>query len=164
MRKRLHDFPDQHSSSLILDTIFITKIGAYDPDLITKHPTIDESFYKYFIGLSPPCGKPWEGVKKVYTPFNIDNKHWVALEIQLDSKHIIVYDSQCNYYKEEVIAQKLAQTCQMLPILMMKSGVFPDVDDTPFVVERVSGLKQNEEGYLLFAIFLFFLFIYFLFH
>lgn len=104
LRKRLHDFPDQHSSSLILDTIFITKIGAHDPDLITKHPTIDESFYKYFIGLSPPCGKPWEGVKKVYTPFNIDNKHWVALEIQLDSKHIIVYDSQCDYYKEEVIA------------------------------------------------------------
>lgn len=146
-RKRLHDCPDLNPTSVVLDTIFFPKVGNCDVNLFKTGDAIPDEFFHYFLGLYPGnYGKTWEGAKKVYAPFNLDNMHWVAVEIVLDDKMILVYDSQRNFIKNEDLLSKFAKTCEVLAVMLSKTGLFPKMDDTPFEMDRVDDLPQNEDG------------------
>lgn len=91
-------------------------------------------------------GKFWHGANRIYSPFNLDDRHWIALEIILDKRAIYVYDCNIQLYKDSDIVSVLTPMAQLLPILLKKSMVFADIDDTPFSISRIQDFPQDNGG------------------
>lgn len=116
-------------------------------DLYGYASSDDKSVMAYITGEHPiEFGKTWVGAKKVYTPFNLSSNHWVALEIDLEERKINVYDCRIDLHKDDVVFTALAPMCQLIPILLKKSGLFGDIDDSLFTLHRVDGLHSNDLG------------------
>ena len=70
----------------------------------------------YFIGEMPePYGKSWEDADYIYAPCFIGENHWVALQVDLQSWCINVYDCNCILYNEEKIQEELFGVSKYLP-------------------------------------------------
>ena len=101
----------------------------------------------YFLGMYPDkYGKPWASTKKIYTPFNLINKHWVALEILIDEMVINVYD--CNVYgvAKGILERELQPIARWLPIYLLKAGIYENISSTPFEIKMVPDIVQDKSG------------------
>ena len=141
MRKRIFEDKDAYADIVLVDWVFFTKL--MNP--VDESP--DEYIAKYIIGIYPRIyGKPWTGVKRIYTPFMFGNNHWVALEIVLETHLVNVYDCNHPVYSEQEVISGLAQFCEHLKRIMKNQDLFGEMDDTPFTVVRVPGLPHNHDG------------------
>ena len=140
MRKRIHEDKDVYADIALLDWVFFNK-------LIKHNSSAEEYIAKYIIGLYPRLyGKPWSGVKRIYTPFMFGGNHWVALEIVLETHLVNVYDCNHPVTNQKRVISGLAPFCEQLPRIMKKLNFFGEMDDTPFSVVRVHGLPNNDDG------------------
>lgn len=139
MRKRIHDSPGEFDDVVILDWFFYQKflLGPCKDLFLAM---------KYFTGKRPCLyGKAWTNAKKVYTFFHIKGKHWIALEINLHGRFVTFYDCNRGFCKDGKIETALSFICKSLPKLMKSSGLFGDIDDSPFVIVRAD-VPQDSSG------------------
>ncbi|KAG7564153.1 Ulp1 protease family C-terminal catalytic domain [Arabidopsis suecica] len=75
----------------------------------------------------------------LYLPFNFDKKHWVALAVDLNSRKIIVFDSNIQRRKDSAIQDELMLLAVMLPYLFKQAAFNPLMSNClldPFSIER----------------------------
>ena len=150
MRKRIHEEADKYAEFIVLDWLFYQNYlpacaKAYKADL-----PVSDMIGSYFLGLFPDqYGKPWASANKIYTPFNVINKHWVALEIIIDQKVINVYD--CNVYGvgKGVVDAELQPIAHWLPIHLEKCGIYENFSSTPFEIRKVPDMVHDKSGFVL---------------
>ena len=140
MRKPIHEDKDAYADIVLLDWVFFNKLANPKSDP-------EEYIVKYMIGLYPRLyGKPWTGVKRIYTPFIFGENHWVALEIILETHLVNVYDCNHPVTKEQKIISGLAHFCEELKRIMKNHNFLGEMDDTPFSVVRIPALPNNHDG------------------
>ncbi|KAG7533137.1 hypothetical protein ISN45_Aa08g007690 [Arabidopsis thaliana x Arabidopsis arenosa] len=75
----------------------------------------------------------------LYLPFNFDKKHWVALVVDLNSRKIIVLDSNIQRRKDSAIQDELMPLAVMLSYLFKQAAFNPLMSNClldPFSIER----------------------------
>ncbi|CAE6074149.1 unnamed protein product [Arabidopsis arenosa] len=81
----------------------------------------------------------------LYLPFNFDKKHWVALAVDLNSRKIIVLDSNIQRRKDSAIQDELMPLTVMLPYLFKQAAFNPLMSNClqdPFSIERLLIISQ----------------------
>ena len=148
MRKRVSEDPSSFEGIVVMDPIFHQK---YLPECTSSYEetTPVENFTaSYFLGLYPSdYPKSWESAKLVYTPFNIDNEHWIALEINLAEKVINAYDFNHYIVSAEKLVDHLRGMAEWLPIHLDKAGVIPNFQPSTFHINKVPDLVHDTTGY-----------------
>ena len=156
MRKRISEDTITFEGIIVMDPIFHQK---YLPDCSSSYEEsspVEQFTASYFLGLYPSdYPKSWESAKKVYTPFNIDNQHWVAVEILLGEMVINVYDFNHYIVSAEKIVDYLRPMAEWLPKHLDKAGVLPNFKSSKFHINKVPDLVHDTTGYeiLLYNIF-----------
>ena len=154
IRKRIHEDPVKYRDVLVLDWLFYLK---YLPDYASCYGIdidLESSTEDYFVGTCPAeYGKPWASVKKIYTIFNVINKHWVALEIKIEDRVINVFDCNVPAVREGVLEEQLQPFAIWLPIHLAKAGLFENFDSSPFQLYMVPGLMHDSTGYVFVILF-----------
>lgn len=134
--------PDQCSDVVIMDCWFQQYFSETCVSLYGLDESVCPFFMRYFEAARPKhFPKPWIGVKKNFSPYNFNDNHWVALEIDLVDRIITFYD--CLSYKPTLLYAALSPMAHLLPILLKKSLLFGDFDDSPFTVVSATGLAKN---------------------
>ncbi|KAL8153587.1 hypothetical protein V2J09_011347, partial [Rumex salicifolius] len=85
------------------------------------------TFTKAMLLVEPPghYEKSWSSeVTRIFMPFNVENEHWVGLEVDLVKKHLTILDSIINLYKEEVLNSLVELVCNIVPLLLKLPGNF----------------------------------------
>ncbi|CAL8990357.1 unnamed protein product [Prunus brigantina] len=109
----------------IVDTMFQT-YAAIDLQRMRLYGgkearTHSNALVKMVNGKLPTLGKPWSSVKKVFMPYNVRQKHWVGLVLDLTSCEIFVYDSKIDLFRTHILGS--AATCEIDHSLVRRSWV-----------------------------------------
>ncbi len=78
------------------------------------------SLTRYCEGRAPePYAKKWTPAGRIFVPFNVGGKHWVALEIILSEWTVYVYDPDVNLYSIQKLKKALLPVLQLLPRVVL---------------------------------------------
>ena len=153
-RRRISEDPVKYREVLVLDWLFYLK---YLPDYASNYGEdlpLEVNTEEYFVGMCPAeYGKPWDSVKKVYTIFNVINKHWVALEIMLEERVINVYDCNVTAVKAGVLEEQLQPFAIWFPIHLAKAGLYQNFASSPFQLNMVDDLMHDSTGYVFYMLY-----------
>ena len=109
MRKRVSEDPSRFEGIVVMDPIFHQKYLPECSSSYEESSHVEQFTASYFLGLYPSdYPKSWEYAKKVYTPFNINNEHWVALEIDFAEMVINAYDFNHYIVSSEKLVEYLS--------------------------------------------------------
>ena len=140
-------------TEIILDGFWVNKIQALwkDCNASKSSDSTHQILFKYFEGRLPQLhGKSWEAAEHLYVPFNLENRHWVALQISLKDWSVYVYDSDHGLYKDSVLLNLLESVTNGLPLVLKRAETLTNQvgkwGEEPFRVTRVPGLKSNKRG------------------
>ncbi|KAK0608728.1 hypothetical protein LWI29_035101 [Acer saccharum] len=119
-----------------------------------KHETYqwDDTMINYVKGKYPKhASEPWRTINNILFPANVNQNHWVAVEVDLNQRVIKVYDSIPDAYSVEQILKWATCLRKMLPSLLVH--VLPDTytDSSSFMVERPEeGVPHQGNSYVYF--------------
>ena len=65
-------------------------------------------------------GKRWTPAGRIFVPWNVGDKHWVALEIILSEWTVYVYDPDVNLYTIPRLKKALLPILQVLPRVLLR--------------------------------------------
>ncbi|PHU29440.1 hypothetical protein BC332_01533 [Capsicum chinense] len=86
---------------------------------------MDSNILKYYSGEKPyPCGRKWDGAKRIYTVMNIKNTHFIALEFLMEKGLIQVYDCNIDVYDEPTFLTSIQPILESWPKQLKQSRVF----------------------------------------
>ena len=82
-------------------------------------PPASERALAYFRGDRPKTyGSSWDDLDFIYFPLNMENKHWVAVEIDLQEWKANVYDCNVALYPDLAVENCVHAICRFLPHFM----------------------------------------------
>ena len=88
------------------------KNGTYRPKTVLT---------RYCEGRVPTLyGKKWTPAGRIFVPWNVGDKHWVALEISLSEWTVYVYDPDVNLYSLQRLKKALLPILQVLPRVLLR--------------------------------------------
>lgn len=73
--------------------------------------------------MPPHGGLPWHDASVVYVIANIDNNHWVMVQISLENQSLIIYNSISSSINWDNIPPGLINAARFLPWLCKEKGV-----------------------------------------
>ncbi|CAN6822559.1 unnamed protein product [Brassica oleracea] len=89
-------------------------------------------------------------IDDIYAPLFVKNDHWVACWISIPRRHIVIWDSDVVYTKDEEIAKTVKPIAHMLPYMlhMLCPGEDRELYTVDFTHERVSQSRvpQNKQS------------------
>ena len=89
-------------------------------------------------------------IDDIYAPLFVKNDHWVACWISIPRRHIVIWDSDVVYTKDEEIAKTVKPIAHMLPYMlhMLSPGEDRELYTVDFTHERVSQSRvpQNKQS------------------
>ncbi|PON70914.1 Ulp1 protease family, C-terminal catalytic domain containing protein [Parasponia andersonii] len=97
-------------------------------------------FIIYINGEKPLRGKDWENAHTIYILFNLENRHWISLAVQLDKWTILVFDNKIKMFKDSELEQFLEPFRWMIPYMMHQSSKFERYNNKmlePFTGQRI---------------------------
>ncbi|GER51827.1 Ulp1 protease family protein, partial [Striga asiatica] len=120
MRCRAIEYPLLfRQDCVMLDPHFVSyirirvKVESFDR---TNFP---KALVKYAEGKLPTHARPWTSCTKLYVPFcNVNNEHWVALDIDLSKRCIDAYDSSTSVMRKRQFETELEPIRVVIPMLM----------------------------------------------
>ena len=101
------------------------------------------------MGEKPTRGKPWNKCRSILMPFNLDVKHWIAVELDLVNCEVRCYDCNVNSFKIDDFLQHIRPVSRMIPLLLRQSGMFSHLMDMlrdSWFVTRVDNAPQSKTG------------------
>ncbi|EOA25422.1 hypothetical protein CARUB_v10018755mg [Capsella rubella] len=115
-----------------------------------KNYMFPEMYFRVLNGLHPTFGqtlKKWvEEVDILYFPHNINNCHWVAVEVNLVKRRVKVYDNICSLYTDEEVFDSCKPYTKMIPALLKivaPAEQKKDLSGKAFTIYRVKKTPQN---------------------
>lgn len=116
LRKGLSKASSTLGNVAILPVSFSAKFNPVEYEKYMATPTsyvFSQELLPFANGDEPAMfRKDMSTVEIIYVPFNVDNKHWVALKIELSSWSVTVVDSIINFIHH------VQPLLQMLPSLL----------------------------------------------
>ncbi|XP_021800416.1 uncharacterized protein LOC110744735 [Prunus avium] len=114
----------------IVDTLFQT-YAAIDLQHMRLYGgkedrTHSNALVKMVNGKLPTWGKPWSSVKKVFMPYNVSQKHWVGLVLDLTSCEIFVYDSNIDLFRTHILVKAVQPLAKLITPLLEEAGYVGD--------------------------------------
>lgn len=88
--------------------------------------THSNALVKMVNGKLPTWGKPWSSVKKVFMPYNVRQKHWVGLVLDLTSCEIFVYDSKIDLFRTQILVKAVQPLAKLITPLLEEAGYVGD--------------------------------------
>uniref|UniRef100_A0A0D2ZS12 Ubiquitin-like protease family profile domain-containing protein n=1 Tax=Brassica oleracea var. oleracea TaxID=109376 RepID=A0A0D2ZS12_BRAOL len=89
-------------------------------------------------------------IDDIYAPLFVKNDHWVACWISLPRRHMVIWDSDVAYAKDEKIAKTVKPIAHMLPYMlhMLSPGKDMELYMVDYTHECVSesGVPQNKQS------------------
>ncbi|XP_047335565.1 uncharacterized protein LOC124939098 [Impatiens glandulifera] len=79
----------------------------------------DDDLMEYFRGDEGKLMTSWMIVDKVYFPMNLNMKHWVLCEVQLQDLCINVYDCEQGFIKKNHYDKFMKPLCEMIPYMFL---------------------------------------------
>ena len=108
----------------------------------------DDELMSYVCGASPPdWGTPWKEAKKLYMPFNVDANHWVSVCVNLEERHLIVFDCSVSATTKSNMDKAMKPLCIMIPVMLRLSRQFEHIRDhlhAPWPYQRPKDVPQNK--------------------
>ncbi|KAK0580445.1 hypothetical protein LWI29_002051 [Acer saccharum] len=104
-----------------------------------KHETYqwDDTMIDYVKGKYPKhASEPWRTINTILFPANVNQNHWVAVEVDLNQRVIKVYDSMPDTYSVEQILKWATCLRKMLPSLLVHVLLDTYTNSSSFTVER----------------------------
>ncbi|XP_056856959.1 uncharacterized protein LOC108836870 [Raphanus sativus] len=104
----------------------------------------------YYTGEEPAycrSDKTWaQEIDDIYTPLFVKGNHWVACWISIPRRHIVIWDSDVSYAKDEEIADHVKPFAHMVPYMlhMMSCGEERELYTGYFTHERVSASEAPQ--------------------
>lgn len=87
-----------------------------------KSFTFPNGFAKHYNGVAPDfavTNKKWvEDVDTLYIAHNISDRHWVAVEVDLLTKRVKVYDSIFSAFPETEVKKSVRPYMKLIPLLL----------------------------------------------
>ena len=142
-QKKFANVIDQRS--IILDEVF-NQMVQINYQISPENP--DDELMRYAYGASPPdWGTPWKGAKKLYLPFNVADNHWVAVCVNLEERHLKVFDCSVGATTKANMDKAMKPICKMIPVMLRQSGQFEHIRDhlnAPWPYQRPKEVPQNK--------------------
>ncbi|KAF3455951.1 hypothetical protein FNV43_RR00594 [Rhamnella rubrinervis] len=137
-----YDMMDKSSFNLIMTSggwLRDQKSPNEEEDKLTKdadseNEMRDSPFDMYTLGMLPVGSKFWLEIDYVYVPVNNDNKHWLAAKIDIQSRHITLYDSDITMSGDKFQCKNVKCLSVLFPYFLMLHGYY----------EHHSDLKSEE--------------------
>ncbi|XP_047340007.1 uncharacterized protein LOC124943556 [Impatiens glandulifera] len=123
LKKRVANFPKtyQPMDFSICDCNVTTRLSlCYSK--FSKNPQtyqFDDDLMEYFRGDEGKLMTSWMIVDKIYFPMNLNMKHWVLCEVQLQDWCINVYDCEQGFIKKNHYDKFMKPLCKMIPYLFL---------------------------------------------
>ncbi|XP_047306625.1 uncharacterized protein LOC124910045 [Impatiens glandulifera] len=123
LKKRVANFPKtyQPMDFSICDCNVSTRLSLRYSKF-SKNPqtyTFDDDLMEYFRGDEEKLMTSWMIVDKIYFPMNLNMKHWVLCEVQLQDWCINVYDCEQGFIKKNQYDKFMKPLCKMIPYLFL---------------------------------------------
>ncbi|XP_047309317.1 uncharacterized protein LOC124912710 [Impatiens glandulifera] len=123
LKKRVANFPKtyQPMDFSICDCNVSTRLSLRYSKF-SKNPqtyTFDDDLMEYFRGDEEKLMTSWIIVDKIYFPMNLNMKHWVLCEVQLQDWCINVYDCEQGFIKKNHYDKFMKPLCEMIPYLFL---------------------------------------------
>ncbi|XP_047309477.1 uncharacterized protein LOC124912881 [Impatiens glandulifera] len=123
LKKRVVNFPKtyQPMDFSICDCNVSTRLSLRYSKF-SKNPqtyTFDDDLMEYFRGDEEKLMTSWMIVDKIYFPMNLNMKHWVLCEVQLQDWCINVYDCEQGFIKNNHYDKFMKPLCEMIPYLFL---------------------------------------------
>ncbi|XP_047342771.1 uncharacterized protein LOC124946245 [Impatiens glandulifera] len=143
LKKRVANFPKtyQPMDFSICDCNVSTRLSLRYSKF-SKNPQIyqfDDDLMEYFRGDEGKLMTSWMIVDKVYFPMNLNMKHWVLCEVQLQDWCINVYDYEQGFIKKNHYDKFMKPLCEMIPyIFLFGTTEFDRIKYPKFSLEGMS--------------------------
>ncbi|XP_047331015.1 uncharacterized protein LOC124934520 [Impatiens glandulifera] len=123
LKKRVANFPKtyQPMDFSICDCNVSTRLSLRYSKF-SKNPQtykFDDDLMEYFRGDEGKLMTSWMIVDKVYFPMNLNMKHWVLCEVQLQDWCINVYDCEQGFIKKNHYDKFMKPLCEMIPYMFL---------------------------------------------
>ena len=147
-RKKLHTDQERYKEVAIFDNLWSGRFNdAQLESLYSGRLLFQDDWTDYLDGLAPGhFGKECYDVKRFYATFNIPERHWFALEIDITQKQINVHDCRLDLYSDSEIEQFLGAMATMLPMFFHScdrmAKLVEDIGE-PFKIHRVRDAPQD---------------------
>ena len=151
-RERISEDPQRFSKVVVLDPFWQEYVKREFDRFHNNTPLVGkDELIRYMMGECPgEYGKRWDDAERIYTCFNIEEKHWFALEIDLCDWCVTVYDCTVDLYKDKEIFDMLRPIVETVPrYVKMYEPLAKRCEallDNPMSVSRRHNLKQNKRG------------------
>ena len=110
----------------------------------------DKSVLACFDGRNPATmGLAWAGADLILLPFNLKNKHWVAIAIDLKKWQVRVYDPDVHFVTDRQLPALVMCITHLIPVIMTShpglKAAYEGKLPMPFALHRDKGLPQNKD-------------------
>ena len=98
MRKLIQKFPTIFPQDVVLfNDLWAQLVAArykavFSDNKSLKNWKFPEELLQYCWGITPSRGRIWSGAKFLYAPFNVENKHWMGMCIDIKHGHIHLFN------------------------------------------------------------------------
>ncbi|XP_062085066.1 uncharacterized protein LOC133791163 [Humulus lupulus] len=128
-RKRMDKFQDIFPQDRCILT---DEFGKYVRELYCKSRETSTVVYKkspqlmsFVDAIRPIRGRAWSKVNYFYVPWNNNNKHWMALVVDIRMWTIWIYNSNPDYWISiEAMERSVQPLAEYFPLLLRDSGHF----------------------------------------
>ncbi|KAJ4906321.1 hypothetical protein Rs2_09979 [Raphanus sativus] len=141
---RINSNPNQQSTCVFLDTHFVSEICK----VYSKFSKMSRKDNFRFpdtvldVGLQKSA---FVEAQRFYFPFNLDQKYWVGICVDMSSWSIYVLDSNISIRTDYMMSKEVRPIAQMFPYFALHLGKpLPSKDVKPLAIERPRCFPQND--------------------
>ena len=105
-----------------MDQYFNDHCKKFKEKRFKKQFKFDDCFWHYVNGDKEKFRRPWKDVEYIYYSININENHWILLQIYFASSDIIAYDSDMALNSDKKFEESIEAIYNMLPHLLLTVG------------------------------------------
>ncbi|KAL5537433.1 hypothetical protein UlMin_042954 [Ulmus minor] len=131
MRKRIQKFPNIFPQDVVLlDDLWSQLVDARYKAVSDKKSLKNwkclKELLQYYWGLTPSRGRSWSSAKFLYTPFNVESKHWMGMAIDIKHGHIHLVDSDHACYTANQLKPFMESFQFLVPKIIHQCKLFTE--------------------------------------
>ena len=103
-----------------------------------------EELLDYCWGLKPLRGRSWSGTKFLYAPFNVANRHWMAMVIDIKFGHIHLFDCDHAAFTADQLKPYFEPLLNLVPKIIQQCKLFTE-EESPNMNMSTSSVVHVKE-------------------
>ncbi|KAL5573601.1 hypothetical protein UlMin_023198 [Ulmus minor] len=132
MRKWIQKFPTIFPQDVVLlDDPWAQLVAARYKAVLSGNKSLKnwkfpEELLQYCWGFAPLRGRTWSGAKFLYTPFNVEDKHWMGMCIDIKHGHIHLFDCDHACYTADKLKPFVEPFQFLVPEIIQQCKLFTE--------------------------------------